>query len=219
MVLLIGNLRRGLLSMIPNLLPIWLVAGPDGLCSDIPLDNSTLLVGCVLIGLAVDDTIHFMHKFQRYYAVAAETPGKPFAQHARNDGRRAALHHPGVDYGLRHHGLRLHGERQGVRPAGQRGGRHRLPRGCDRGPGPDGRGHQGNPARSSGRYSSSHHSEPPLKTRTVPVALVAQRTARRMQRSVPRSNSLVSKELAGGPGQNRTADTLIFSLVRDHSTH
>ena len=33
----------------------------------IPLDNSTLLVGCVIIGLAVDDTIHFMHRFQRYF--------------------------------------------------------------------------------------------------------------------------------------------------------
>jgi len=35
---------------------------------DIPLDNSSLLIGCVVIGLAVDDTIHFVHKFQRYFA-------------------------------------------------------------------------------------------------------------------------------------------------------
>jgi len=33
----------------------------------IPLDSSSLLVGCIILGLAVDDTIHFMHKFQRYY--------------------------------------------------------------------------------------------------------------------------------------------------------
>ncbi len=65
MVLLIGNLRLGLLSMLPNLLPIWLTLGFMGV-NDIPLDNSTLLVGCVLIGLAVDDTIHFMHKYARY---------------------------------------------------------------------------------------------------------------------------------------------------------
>ena len=65
MVLLIGDLRRGLLSMIPNLLPIWLTLGLMGLLG-IPLDSSTLLLGCVLIGLAVDDTIHFMHKFQHY---------------------------------------------------------------------------------------------------------------------------------------------------------
>jgi predicted RND superfamily exporter protein len=65
MILLIGNVRLGLIAMIPNLLPIWLTLGLMGVL-DIPLDNSTLLVGCVLIGLAVDDTIHFMHKFQRY---------------------------------------------------------------------------------------------------------------------------------------------------------
>jgi predicted RND superfamily exporter protein len=57
--------------MIPNLLPIWLTLGLMGLLG-IPLDNSTLLVGCVLIGLAVDDTIHFMHKFQRYFAASGD---------------------------------------------------------------------------------------------------------------------------------------------------
>ncbi|NRA98060.1 MAG: MMPL family transporter [Planctomycetes bacterium] len=71
MVLLIGNLGRGLLSMIPNLLPIWLTLGLMGLLG-IPLDSSTLLLGCVVIGLAVDDTIHFMHKFQRYLAVSGD---------------------------------------------------------------------------------------------------------------------------------------------------
>jgi predicted RND superfamily exporter protein len=66
MILLIGNLKRGLLSMIPNLVPIWLTLGLMGFL-DIAIDNSTLLIGCILIGLAVDDTIHFMHKFQHYY--------------------------------------------------------------------------------------------------------------------------------------------------------
>ena len=68
MILLIGDLRHGLLSMIPNLLPIWLTLGLMGFLG-IPLDPSTMLLGCVLIGLAVDDTIHFMHKFQRYLAL------------------------------------------------------------------------------------------------------------------------------------------------------
>jgi predicted RND superfamily exporter protein len=67
MILLIGELRRGLLSMIPNLVPIWLTLGLMG-WRGVALDNSTLLVGCILIGLAVDDTIHFMHRFQRYHA-------------------------------------------------------------------------------------------------------------------------------------------------------
>ena len=66
MILLIGNLKRGLLSMIPNLIPVYLVLALMGF-ADIPLDMSTLLIGGVVIGLAVDDTIHFMHKFGRYY--------------------------------------------------------------------------------------------------------------------------------------------------------
>jgi predicted RND superfamily exporter protein len=66
MILLIGNLKRGLVAMIPNLVPIYLVLAFMG-WTDIPLDASTLLIGGVIIGLAVDDTIHFMHKFGRYY--------------------------------------------------------------------------------------------------------------------------------------------------------
>ncbi len=65
LVLLVGNLKRGLAAMIPNLIPIYLVLAFMG-SLDIPLDGSTLLVGGVILGLAVDDTIHFMHKFNRY---------------------------------------------------------------------------------------------------------------------------------------------------------
>ena len=66
LVLLIGDLRRGLLALIPNLIPIYLVLGLMG-WADIPIDVSTLLIGGIVLGLAVDDTIHFMHKFNRYY--------------------------------------------------------------------------------------------------------------------------------------------------------
>ena len=66
MVALIGDLRRGLLAMIPNLVPIYLVLALMG-WAGIPLDASTLLIGGVVIGLAVDDTIRFMHRWSRYY--------------------------------------------------------------------------------------------------------------------------------------------------------
>jgi len=66
MILILGSVRIGLLSMIPNLTPIIL-----GLLimelKPIPLDMFTLLIGSIAIGLAVDDTIHFMHNFKRYY--------------------------------------------------------------------------------------------------------------------------------------------------------
>ena len=74
MVLLIGRLRRGLLAMIPNLIPVYLTLALMGFV-DIPLNISTLLVGSIIIGVAVDDTIHFMHQFGRYM----ERTGDPSA--------------------------------------------------------------------------------------------------------------------------------------------
>jgi hypothetical protein len=66
MVLFVGSLRRGLLSMIPNLAPVVLTLGIMG-WAGIPVEGSSLLVGAIIMGLAVDDTIHFMHKFGQYY--------------------------------------------------------------------------------------------------------------------------------------------------------
>ncbi len=66
MVILIGRVRIGLLSMIPNLAPILLMLGVIG-ATAVPMDLFTMMVGSIAIGLAVDDTIHFMHNFRRYY--------------------------------------------------------------------------------------------------------------------------------------------------------
>ncbi|MCP4904023.1 MAG: MMPL family transporter [bacterium] len=67
MMLLLGSIRLGLLAMIPNLFPIVLTLGLMGWL-DIPLEMFSLLIGSVALGLAVDDTIHFMHGFRRGYA-------------------------------------------------------------------------------------------------------------------------------------------------------
>mgnify|MGYP002261155405 CR=1 FL=1 len=66
MMLLLGSLRRGLVSMVPNLLPIISVLAVMG-WGRIPIDTTTMLIGAMVIGIAVDDTIHFMHKFHRYF--------------------------------------------------------------------------------------------------------------------------------------------------------
>jgi predicted RND superfamily exporter protein len=66
MILLLGSVRWGLLSMIPNLSPILITLGVMG-AFHFPMDGFTLLIGSIAIGLAVDDTIHFMHNFRRYY--------------------------------------------------------------------------------------------------------------------------------------------------------
>jgi len=66
MILLIGSVRLGLLSLIPNLAPIIIgMAVMAGL--GIHFDMFTMMIGTITIGIAVDDTIHFMHGFRRRY--------------------------------------------------------------------------------------------------------------------------------------------------------
>ena len=66
MVTLIGNLKLGFISMIPNLTPILCIIGFMGLAS-IQFDMFTMLIAPIAIGLAVDDTIHFMYNFKKYF--------------------------------------------------------------------------------------------------------------------------------------------------------
>ena len=67
MIVLIGKLKLGLASMLPNLTPIIVTIGLMWWIG-IPLNMFTMLVGSIAIGIAVDDTIHFMHNFRRYFA-------------------------------------------------------------------------------------------------------------------------------------------------------
>jgi predicted RND superfamily exporter protein len=71
MIFLVGRLRIGLLSMVPNLVPIAVVVGAMGWL-DLPFDVSTMLIGSVAIGLVVDDTIHFLHTFAREFDAAGD---------------------------------------------------------------------------------------------------------------------------------------------------
>ena len=66
MMLLLGSVRLGLIAMIPNLFPIVLTLGLMG-WTDQPLEMFSLLIGSVALGLAVDDTIHFMHGYRRTF--------------------------------------------------------------------------------------------------------------------------------------------------------
>lgn len=71
MILLLGNFKMGIIAMIPNLGPILIVMGIMGWVG-IPLDMFTMLIASVAIGLAVDDTVHFMYNFKRYYAKSGD---------------------------------------------------------------------------------------------------------------------------------------------------
>ena len=66
MMVMIGRFRVGLLSMIANVVPIILIFGIMGIAG-IPIDLMTVLIGSIVLGLVVDDTIHFLHHFRRAY--------------------------------------------------------------------------------------------------------------------------------------------------------
>ncbi|MCP4904018.1 MAG: MMPL family transporter [bacterium] len=85
MILLIGSLRSGLISMVPNLVPILMTMGMMG-ATGIPLDMFTLLSGCIAIGLAVDDSIHFISGFRRYLA-EGQDPVQAVASTMQSTGR------------------------------------------------------------------------------------------------------------------------------------
>jgi predicted RND superfamily exporter protein len=71
MILVVGDVRLGLLAMIPNLVPIIIALGAMGYLG-IPLNTYNLIGGSIAIGLAVDDTIHFFHNFRRYYVKSGD---------------------------------------------------------------------------------------------------------------------------------------------------
>lgn len=54
--------RLALMSMIPNVLPILFSLGLMGLVG-IRLDVGTAMIACITIGIAVDDTIHFLARY------------------------------------------------------------------------------------------------------------------------------------------------------------
>ncbi len=56
------SLRLAIISIIPNLLSAGMVLGLMGLLN-IPLDIMTITIAAITIGIAVDDTIHYVHRF------------------------------------------------------------------------------------------------------------------------------------------------------------
>ncbi|MEW5734515.1 MAG: efflux RND transporter permease subunit [Thermodesulfobacteriota bacterium] len=85
MVLLLGNFRLGMAAMFPNALPIMLVMGVIGLL-DIMLNLNTIMIGCIAIGLVVDDTMHFMYNFTRYLAITGD-PARSVRETLTSTGR------------------------------------------------------------------------------------------------------------------------------------
>lgn len=64
MSILFTSIKAGFLSLVPNLFPIALNFGIMALF-DIPLNTGTCMVAAIAIGIAVDDTIHLMSRYNK----------------------------------------------------------------------------------------------------------------------------------------------------------
>ncbi len=66
MIIILGSVKLGLLSMIPNVIPILVITGLMGLLQ-YQLDMITVLIAPMIIGIAVDDTVHYFLHFKKEY--------------------------------------------------------------------------------------------------------------------------------------------------------
>jgi predicted RND superfamily exporter protein len=62
-----GSLKAGVIGIVPNIIPSVFVMGAMGLLG-IPLDFFAIVLVPIIIGISVDDTIHFLAHYQMQYA-------------------------------------------------------------------------------------------------------------------------------------------------------
>ena len=58
-----GQLRLAVVAVVPNLVPLAVLFGVMGLLG-VPLDAGTVTIGCIALGIAVDDTCHLVARFR-----------------------------------------------------------------------------------------------------------------------------------------------------------
>lgn len=65
LILVLRSLRIGLIAMLPNIFPTVAVFGALGWLA-YPIDLALAMTACVALGIAVDDTTHFLIRFREY---------------------------------------------------------------------------------------------------------------------------------------------------------
>ena len=63
-VILVRSLRGALICMVPNVVPILYCMGAWGILG-IPIDLGSAIIASIVIGIAADDTIHFVTRFNK----------------------------------------------------------------------------------------------------------------------------------------------------------
>ncbi len=83
------SLRLGLISIIPNIVPVAMTMGAMGLFG-ITLDTATVMIASVATGITVDDTIHFLNRF-KHEVRAGATYEEAITTTFRTTGKAAVI--------------------------------------------------------------------------------------------------------------------------------
>ena len=67
-LVLLRSWRLAIIAMAPNVFPVAVVLGVMG-WMDLPLDMMTITIAAIGVGIAVDDTIHYLNRFQAEFAI------------------------------------------------------------------------------------------------------------------------------------------------------
>jgi hypothetical protein len=84
-LVLFGSLKTAVVAIVPNLLSATLVLGLMGWLG-IPLDLMTITIAAITVGIGVDDTIHYLHRFRREFELDGDYWASVFRCH-RSIGR------------------------------------------------------------------------------------------------------------------------------------
>jgi len=85
LMLIFKSVKYGLISLVPNVIPAAMAYGVWGLTVGY-VDISLSIVACVTLGIVVDDTVHFLHKY-----ILARKSGMSTADSVRDSFRRVGV--------------------------------------------------------------------------------------------------------------------------------
>ena len=81
LIVLFKSLSLALIGITPNLMASFFILGAMG-WADIPLDMMTITIAAICIGIGVDNTIHYIHRYQREFLVDEDYVASMYRSHA-----------------------------------------------------------------------------------------------------------------------------------------
>ena len=76
--ILFRSLKTAIAAIIPNLIACFVILGTMGLLS-IPIDLMTITIAAITIGIAIDNSIHYIYRYREYLSATGD-PTRPLRQ-------------------------------------------------------------------------------------------------------------------------------------------